>query len=359
MIVVSHSVVAPVDGRWLMKNRIAEIVGALPQRGWDVTLIARLSAPEPYLTAEVPHGIRLKLVRRSGRPRARDLLGAAGAVRGADRVLVFMPSLMCAPFGLLAGPKAVMYTGDAWSLQPQPVRWRGLLEAAVARRVHRVIVAGDALAERFEPVARRVDLTVPLVAPEVSGRLLAEEPPPAREPEGPLRALFVGSINPLKGVDVLVEALRDLDGVECRICGPLNPGEYGERIRAEVERMPHVTLTGYLDWDALRSQYEWADVLVLPSQIEGFPRVAYEAAAFGAALVLTPVGGVPHRLTHGEDALLPGVGDAAALRAALDRLVHDPSERRRLAARAHATLREVFREPDPIAQFDRALRAAG
>lgn len=356
VVVLSHHVVARTpDGGWAMKNRMAELVAKLPERGWEVTLVARTLRSEPFLTAPVPEEVRLVPI-RSGLRRPLDLLRVLALTVAARHVLLFMPSLMTALLGVVAGRKTVIYAGSAWTLHPRGGgRLRGRLESLAAARAGTVITAGDAVAGRFRPVARAVETAVPLVAPEVAERLRTAPEASARESR-PLRLLYVGSINPLKGVDTLADALEDLPDVECRLAGPPGADEYARRVAAAVDGLPAATMLGYLDWAGLREQYRWADVLVLPSHTEGFPRVAYEATAFGAALVLTPVGGIPHRMTDGADALLVPVADAAALRAAIERLANDEPLRASLAAAAGVTLGAVLREPDPASQFDRALR---
>lgn len=86
--------------------------------------------------------------------------------------------------------------------------------------------------------------------------------------------------------------------------------------------------------------YQAADLLVLPSEREGWPNVVTEALASGLRVLATPVGGIPEILDHpvpGDErlgALVP-VGDVAALAAAARRLLEAPVER--AAVRAFAS----------------------
>jgi glycosyltransferase involved in cell wall biosynthesis len=73
-----------------------------------------------------------------------------------------------------------------------------------------------------------------------------------------------------------------------------------------------------------------ADVVVLCSDWEARPLVAQEALRAGVPLVATDVGGV--RDLVGRAAVLVPAGDAAALRAAIDRVLADPSLRADLSA---------------------------
>jgi glycosyltransferase involved in cell wall biosynthesis len=352
LVIVSHVAVAdaPDGDGWITKNRIGEICERLAELGWDVTLLAVESDLKSFLTHRLSPAVRVERI--AGGLRGR--VDAARTARQADVALVFMPALRTALLALLLGRRAVVYWGNAWSLIPGTRPWRGVLEAVVARRAGHVIVHGRALEHHFARVAQRVEQCVPLVPREVGERL--GEDAPEEKVSGPLRALFVGSILERKGLPELLAALRELPQIECRIVGPRTDLALARRIDDEAARHPGLTTSEYLGWHDLRELYRWAHVLVLPSHVEGFPRVAYEATAFGAALVLTPVGGIPERLRDGHDALLVPVGDGRALLDALRGLAEDPAATRRLAANARRTLRPLFVEPEAARQLDRRLR---
>jgi glycosyltransferase involved in cell wall biosynthesis len=234
-------------------------------------------------------------------------------------------------------------------------RWRGVLESLVARRAACVVVHGSELERRFSGLARRVVQVVPLVPDEVGERLRGGAE--TAKADGRLRVLFVGSLVPQKGVGEVIDAVTGLDGVECRVIGP--PAD-----PSVVARLEQAAAAGalryetYLEWPELREAYVWAHALVLPSHHEGFPRVVYEAAAFGAAPVVTPVGSLPTRLRDGESAVFVPIGDAAALRAALVRLVADRVRVAELAAGARGALRPLFASGNATLQFGELLRAA-
>ncbi len=353
LLIASHAPFAPTDdGRWRAFNRVAEVAEDLAALGWHTTLIGRLREIEDAQHVVAPDVAVLALGRSSGR----EWLTALRAVATADRVLIFMPSLACALLALIVRRKGVMYVGGAWGLRDDFPGWRGPLERLAARQVASVVASGHSVAEYFSASTDSVELTVPLVPGAVRDRLRGQPSMPSADE--PLRVLFVGALNPKKGVLELLEAIPDVPGVVCRIVGPLHDRGLGERLRREVRDNASLEYAGYVEWPQLADHYCWANVLALPSHSEGFPRVAFEASAYGVALVLTPVGGIPARLRHGRDALLVPVGDPSALRDALTRLA-DPQLRASLARAAHATLAAAFTESDAATQFDRILRAAG
>jgi glycosyltransferase involved in cell wall biosynthesis len=352
LIIASHVPLAPSsDGAWLAFHGVAEVAEGLAARGWRTTVLGRAVAMEPASRA-VEGGVSVVAVA----PRAgvwRDWWEAARAAAGADAALIFMPSLACALLAAIMGPRAIVYAGGAWGLRDDFPRRRALLERVVARRARALVVSGHGLLEYFRPLASRVELTVPLVTSEVRERF--QGPPPARVRDEPLRVLFVGWINAKKGVRELLDAVADVPEATCRIVGPADDEAMAELVRTRAAEGGRLQYAGYVDWPELGEHYSWANVLALPSHSEGFPRVAFEATAYGLALVLTPVGGIPARLRSEHEALLVPASDREALRGALERL-RDAELRGRLAHSAHAALAGAFTEPDAAAKFDRILR---
>src|SRR5690606_25860479 len=111
--------------------------------------------------------------------------------------------------------------------------------------------------------------------------------------------LTIGRIEPLKGLDVLIESLaqmRDLDRVGLYIIG----GD--EHARPELERLAaiargfgvqdHVHLLGARAHEELADYYRAADIVAVPSFYESFGLVAVEAMACGAPVVASRVGGL-------------------------------------------------------------------
>ena len=84
------------------------------------------------------------------------------------------------------------------------------------------------------------------------------------------------------------------------------------------------------------------DIFVLPSYSEGLSLALLEAMAAGLPVIATAVGGTPEVVTDGGNGLLIPPRDAAALAAALERLLGDPDFARRLGANARDHVREHY-----------------
>ena len=168
----------------------------------------------------------------------------------------------------------------------------------------------------------------------------------AGEGAEPLAVYLGGFANPVKGGEVLLEALRDPGASSLRfvLAGPGEPpGGTGG-----LPSRPPVQWRGWLDEAEKGALLREAEVFVLASTSEGLPMALLEAMSYGLAIVATSVGGVPDVVADGEQALVVAPGDAAALAAALGRLGADQQLRERLGAAALARAADF--SPDAVAE---------
>jgi glycosyltransferase involved in cell wall biosynthesis len=178
--------------------------------------------------------------------------------------------------------------------------------------------------------------------------------PVAPGTDGATRLLCVGSVTPVKGQDLLVEALAAVGDIpdlpwSCDLVGPLHrdPGQVAA-IRCSIERHrlgDRIRLTGPQTSTQLATTYAAADLLVLPSRVESYGMVLTEALARGIPVLATEVGGVAETLGHDRHGQVPGIlappADAGALAAALRRWFGEPALRgglRRCARARRGTL---------------------
>ena len=137
-----------------------------------------------------------------------------------------------------------------------------------------------------------------------------------------------------KGPDVLLRAMALLQSrvpVQLRIVG-------AGRYRSELEQLARslslddtVEFTGELAAGAaIRSEFDNATLMVLPSRTEGLPRVVIEAMARGLPCVATNVGGIPE-LLDAEDLVRPN--DPRALAEKIEKVVGDSARLSRMSAR--------------------------
>jgi D-inositol-3-phosphate glycosyltransferase len=153
--------------------------------------------------------------------------------------------------------------------------------------------------------------------------------------------LFVGRIDPLKRLDVVVDALavvrNGMPEAELHIVGGAGgPGGRAE-LRTVLGRIRARGLGGSVVWHAARPHrqlvdfYRAADVLVVPSESESFGLVAAEAQACGLPVVAARVGGLRYAVADGESGLLVEGWDPADYAEALQGILADSEEAMRLS----------------------------
>jgi glycosyltransferase involved in cell wall biosynthesis len=142
-------------------------------------------------------------------------------------------------------------------------------------------------------------------------------------------------VRPYKGVDVLVEALQQVEGAELWVVGrPL--GVSMERLRRLAPPGRVRFVERYVPDAELPAFFRRADVVALPHRSVDVSGVLFAGLAFGKAMVMSDVGGFRELVAeHGAGLLVPP-GDSDALAAAIGGLLADPEERRRLEATAAA-----------------------
>ena len=153
-------------------------------------------------------------------------------------------------------------------------------------------------------------------------------------PDGGVLAVYIGRLAPEKGIHVALEGMRQVmerdPSVRFALAGH-GPDE--ERCRATAP--PGTVFMGRLTGRALSEFYASADIFVFPSITETFGNVVLEAMSSHLALV-APDWGATTELATTETALQFPAQDPAALAAAVERLVHDETLRRRLSDAAFA-----------------------
>ena len=227
----------------------------------------------------------------------------------------------------------VLTAHDVLPREPRPGqvaatrRLAGRMDAVVAHSEH----GASRLREELGLPADRVRV-IPHGAFDYLTRLPDEQrlPDELAAVEGPV-VLFFGLLRPYKGIDVLLEAFREVEGAELWIVGmprmPVEPlREAARRARGTVR-----FVTRFVTDPEIPAYFRRADVVVLPYRDIDQSGVLYTALAFGKPMVLSAAGGFTELVErHGAGRLVPP-GDPAALGSALEELLGDERARRELA----------------------------
>jgi D-inositol-3-phosphate glycosyltransferase len=159
-------------------------------------------------------------------------------------------------------------------------------------------------------------------------------------PDGPM-LLFVGRIQPLKGLDVAVRtlALSRPDAFLVVVGGPSGPQGVAEIAR--IKALAHdLGVADRVRWlppqphELLSTFYRAADVCLVPSRSESFGLVALEAAACGTPVVAAAVGGLTTLVEDGRTGFLVEGRDPAAFATCVADLLADPLQAAEMGAAA-------------------------
>lgn len=247
------------------------------------------------------------------------------------------------------GPRVVVVAHNVLPHETHPGDRQ--LVTALLGRCDAVVVHSDEQAkvatELGAPRVREVDLP-----PHLPGG----PPEPRPEHDGPVRILSLGIVRDYKGIDLLVDALRDVDGLTLTVAGELW-GDAGRRVR-ELAADPRLAGRvevhgGYVPADRIAGLMARHDVVALPYRSATASQNVLLARLHGLPVLATAVGTFPRQVRDGVDGLLVPPSDRAALVAALRRLA-EPGVVDDLAGQV--------REPDlhgPWANYVGAIEALG
>lgn len=111
----------------------------------------------------------------------------------------------------------------------------------------------------------------------------------------PRQILFIGHCISTKGIFELVEACKDIKGINLRLVGAIND-DVRKHLSDLAQNGGWLDIIGEKPYEEVIKQMLSCDVFVLPTYTEGFPNVILEAMACGCAIVTTPVGAIPEML---------------------------------------------------------------
>ncbi len=354
-LVVINGPLVEVDGRLLVNQHTGRFLRELAQRsaGLDV-LQYKLSDVEREgvgglneFALDTAAGLRgIGLPYHPSRPlrkqwdRLRLYLTLPAALRRARWLYAFLPgTLPMAACGLarrLGLPYGVYVRGRVDLASPAVRRVLAKASLVACNNTH--------TATELEPHCRALRVAPPMMAVEATD-LGTVERPARLVPQ----ILYVGRLEAPKGLPELWQALAGLvrNGQEFNLTLVGN-GPLADPAGLPAELVGRTTWAGFVsDKEELAAFYRNADLLVLPTHDEGFPRVLYEAMTYGAAVATTFVGGIPSLMRDDVNAARLEPRDPANLARVLGELLGDPERRRRLAGSGLATMREVFSRTGP------------
>ena len=143
--------------------------------------------------------------------------------------------------------------------------------------------------------------------------------------------VFMGEFRPVKGIDVLIDAIAQLHrGGRIVTTTLVGDGPEREALRAQVERLGLANIVQFRPAMPARQAQALGRIMVIPSRAESLPYVVLEAAAAGLPLITTNVGGIPEIYGTLTDTLV-AAEDVGALAQTIARTLDHPDATAKLA----------------------------
>jgi glycosyltransferase involved in cell wall biosynthesis len=175
--------------------------------------------------------------------------------------------------------------------------------------------------------------------------------------------LGVGRLVKQKGFQYLIPAFRKINGKfpDCKLVIIGQEADYAQQLKDLAGGTSAILFTGGIPDEWLRLAYRAADVFVIPSLDEGFPRTLLEAMAFGKPIVTTPVGAIPEVIKDHANGILVEPESPDQLADAIIEVLNDPSLSIRLGRAAKTEVAKYDWEVlvhEVVKVYDEAMRAS-
>ncbi|MDT3435567.1 glycosyltransferase family 4 protein [Haloarcula sp. 1CSR25-25] len=162
--------------------------------------------------------------------------------------------------------------------------------------------------------------------------------------------LFVGTITPRKGPDILLDAINTLE--EDGTIGEFSfvfagnqeiEKEFAAELAERAENlMTVIHFPGFVSLKELKALYASCDIFALPSHEEGWGMVITEAMASQSPIVATNVSGIPEQVYEEENGYLVEPGDASGLADKIQILIDAEDQRRQMGEKSRELAMELF-----------------
>jgi glycosyltransferase involved in cell wall biosynthesis len=253
-------------------------------------------------------------------------------------------------FAALTLPKARVVRVDQLPLRTTDFikLWR---TRALSLRVDAHVAVGRASAKQMEDfyaLGRDTVISIPNCVPQISP--VTSVPPLFTGSEKSLVVGSFGRLDAMKGHDLLIRAIAQVEGVQVVIFGEGGQRAVLEKLANELGVSDRVSLLGWVDNP--RAYLPQFDIFAMPSRSEGFTLAVVEAMLAGLPVVATNVGSVPEAVIDGETGLLVKKDDVDGLVLALQKLRDNPSLRSSLGQRGQQVAQRNFTVDVMVKQYE-------
>jgi len=249
---------------------------------------------------------------------------AVGAERGGLDALLCFQTINSGVIGAVC-KRSFGVPFAVWVRGQEEYRWAGgperrLLVPRVLSSAERILVQSDRISGELRSAVERLRGSgfADLVARKVRVIPTMVEPARSKTSHGGT-VLFVGRLVAVKGIDLLIEAMRRVDGAKLVVIGD---GPLRRELERSAKGLP-ISFEGMLPHASVREWLSRASLLVQPSLAEGMPNTVLEAMAHGVPVIATDIAGVPEIVQDEVTGFLLRERDPALLASLISRLLSD------------------------------------
>lgn len=226
----------------------------------------------------------------------------------------------------------------------------------LAPLLRRIVRGSDAVTAISTYTAGRLKAQVPGVEPAIIpfGAAVdapAEAPPYTYDGTRPFELLFTGRLVERKGVHLLLDALAAIPADRSIVLNVLGDGPDRAKLEAQANRLGlggRAVFHGFVTKEELQRRLAACDAFVLPAVIdakgdtEGLGVVLIEAMSYARPVIASAAGGIVDIVRDGRNGILVPPGDAAALSAAIGRMMDDPQAAREMGIHGRQDVERDF-----------------
>lgn len=308
----------------------------------------------------------------------REVKQLASLVQASGAELVFVNTLLNFPAILAAAKAGVPSLWNPRESEPWDSYFRFLPDSVAQQAIaaiwlpRRVVFVAHATRKVWEELNVRNNFTVihnGLNLQRFPGRGDIDERVRCRSALGleaaAVAVVCVGTLCDRKNQRDLIEALALLpEAIAGRVQIFLVGADHGSYAKVLRERSHSLPLSVrnriqfFPPTESIDRFYAAADIFVLSSKVESFPRVVLEAMAFGLPIISTPVFGVLEQVCEDENALFYSPGDRAKLAKHIELLVSDEALRKRMSLSSLQRISHMMTFDDMVDAYASVLRQA-
>lgn len=220
------------------------------------------------------------------------------------------------------------------------------------RLLLRNLLASDHLVSTSEAMAARIrsltDRPLPMTVVPFGVNVDLFRPKKQVLESGPITIGTVKSLEPVYGVDLLVEAFirlcgtEDLPQIRLRITGAGTQQHRLEQALRSAGLAHRAFFAGAVPHEQIPAELAELDIYVALSRAESFGVAVIEASACGLPVVVSNVGGLPEVVDDGVTGLVVPANDVEAAVVALGKLLRSPDLRHRMGKAGRSVVKERF-----------------